>query len=351
MYLETGDPKYKAVADRIWRDLMAPDRNEWFTTDHGSRMATWYAPYNDETMKLWKEWATSGREVNGKRVMEFPYLDTYGALGDTTNNDMFAHESRLMFDSSRGDSTGQLSGDNPIYRGMMTQITQAVINEQRSLPYAAEQIAKSKRLFPAEYYNGRGLKEIVIKEGADADFIVWMSAEKAGDIKIIGPDGKPAQFKIEKIYSRQDINPDWKALELLKITVPKDGQTGFYRIPIWYIGYFGCSLQQVALRTENTLNFSAGAPLYVRPEDIGGSAARIIMRGSPGNSLEVSTLDGTRVFSQTYMRPPEDTVGIEHRFDLPPEKVLRLDDKVGITFPDVKGLVLFVNPDGVFDLP
>jgi hypothetical protein len=350
MYVETGDPKYKAVADRIWRDLMAPDRNEWFTTDHGSRMTTWYAPYNEETMKLWKEWAINGREVNGKRVMEFPYLDTYGALGDMTGNDRFAHLSRLGFDRFRGDSTGQLFGDNPVYRGMAPIITQHVINIQRSLPYAAAQIARSKELFPAEYYNGRGLKEIVIKEDTDADFTIWISAAKAEDIKVNGPDGKPVQLKVEVIYSSKAVNPDWTALELLKITVPKDGQTGFYRVPLDYIGYFGCSLKQVALRADNTLNFSAGAPLYVRPQDIGGTAAHIIMRSTPGNSLEVSTLDGKRVFSQTYMRPPEDTVGIEYRFDLPQEKVLRLDDKVGITFPDVKEIPLYLNPDGIFDL-
>ena len=78
---------------------------------------------------------------------------------------------------------------------------------------------------------------------------------------------------------------------------------------------------------------------------------RILMQYSPGTSLEVFAQSGKRIFSQTYMRPPGDAVAIEKTFPLPAGEVLRLGDKVNIVFPDLKEIPLYLNRDGVFDLP
>ena len=75
------------------------------------------------------------------------------------------------------------------------------------------------------------------------------------------------------------------------------------------------------------------------------------MRGQFGTSLELFTLNGKRIFSQTYVRPREDAVGIEHKIELPADKILCIGDKVGVVFPDAKDIPLYVNPDGIFDLP
>ena len=117
------------------------------------------------------------------------------------------------------------------------------------------------------------------------------------------------------------------------------------------IVYLGCSLKQVAIRASNSLSFVSGDDLYVRSKDLGSGAARILMQNSPGTSLEVFRENGKRLFSQTYMRPAEDAVAIEETFALPENEVLRLGDKLNIVFPDLKQIPLYLNRDGVFDLP
>jgi hypothetical protein len=350
MYLETGDEKYKAVADRIWKDLCYPDRNQWLEGSHGSRMAQWYSQINEDCKKLWIEWATEGRETGGKKVEEFQLPDSCGALGDMLGDDSFALKCRTRFDGDRATYTGQTYGTNPAYRGMVPTITQYIMGYVRCLPHAAGQIARSWEIFPARFLNIAQIKEIVLKEDTDASFTVWMSASDASRIPLTGPDGKPADIQVGPLIGQTKGGKGMMA-GLVKVEVKADGKTGFYRLPTWGVQYLGSSLKQVAIRCGSRLNTPAGVPLYVRSKDLGGVNSRVFLSGSPSSSLEVMTLDGKALFSKTYYRPAQDAVAIEHRFELPPDAILRLRDKVGVWFPDLQEIPLFLNPDGVFDLP
>jgi len=350
MYLETGDEKYKAVADRIWKDLCFPDRNNWYGGSHGARMAHWYSQINDECRKMWEEWTTEGRDVKGKRVKEFQLADTMGALGDLTDDDTLALKCRTRFDGDRAYYTGLTHGTNPVHRGRVPTITQFLMGFVRRLPYAAEQLAKSRRIFPASFVNISHVKEVVVKEDVDTDFTVWTSSRDVSKLAVSGPDGKPAKFEAVPLIGESKGGK--RTVEgLVKIQVEADGKTGFYRMPAWKFQYLGCSLMKVAIRCQNRINTPAGCPLYVRSDDLGGEGTRVFLSGSPGSSLEIFATDGRLLFSKTYYRPAQDAVAIQHRTPLPPGTLLRLRDKVGVSFPDLEEIPLYLNADGVFDLP
>lgn len=137
-------------------------------------------------------------------------------------------------------------------------------------------------------------------------------------------------------------------MSFMKVVVKADGKTGLYRLSRFRLTYFGCSLRDVAFKVGNKINAGVGAPLYVRSDDLGGPHTRFIMTGSPGTSLELFTLDGKRLFSKTLVRPAEDAVGVEQSASLPKGQLLRLGDRRGITFLTGSDIVLFPNPDGVF---
>jgi hypothetical protein len=351
MYLETGEPEYKATADRLWNDLMAPDRNDWYLGTHGSRMAIWYAPFNKDCMRAWKEWSKDGRPAGDARPLELDALDSLGELGELTGDDYYAHRARLAFDGFRATYTGQLRGVNPVFRGMFPAKTQFVMGNFRMAPQAAGQIAKSKRLFPAEYYGLSGIREIVVQKDQDGPFDIWINARDGKTLKIEGPDGKPVAAVMTLLFDYATGKRKVAPTQLVKLTVPADGRTGCYRLPVDGCDYLACSLKRTALRAGKTLRSGNGAALYARTDDLGGKNARIIMRGTPGNSFEVFSQDGKRLFSETTVRPENDAIGIEHRLNLPPGTVVRLGDKVGVTFPDLDEIPLFLNPDGLFDLP
>jgi len=350
MYLETGDEKYKEVADRIWKDLCYPDRNSWHGGSHGSRMAIWYSQINEECRKIWQDWTLNGREVNGKPVEEFNLGDSMGALGDLTGDEALALKCRTRFDGDRATYTGLTHGTNPVHRGRVPTITQYLMGYARRLPYSAAQIAKSREIFPAEFVNISQIKEVVVKEERDAEFFVWLSAQDPKSVKVNGPDGKPADVEVAPLIGQTKGGKGGMS-GLVKVVVKADGKTGCYRIPNWRVQYLGCSLKNVAIRCGNRVNTPAGCPLYVRSDDLGGEQTRVLLSGSPGSSIEIFTIDGRSLFSKTYYRPGEDAVAIEHRVSLPPGTVLCLRDKVGVSFPDVQEIPLYLNPDGIFDLP
>jgi hypothetical protein len=76
MYLETQQPFYKEQADRIWRELCAPDRNDWWLIDHGNRMALYYSQLNEDCKRLWNEWSTSKDRFQGLDVLAAQYRRT-----------------------------------------------------------------------------------------------------------------------------------------------------------------------------------------------------------------------------------------------------------------------------------
>lgn len=352
MYLETGDPAYKETADRIWNSLMEPDRNDWYLGTHGSRVAIWYAPFNESCMQSWKEWTRNGKPgPNDSRTLYLDSLDSLGELGELTGNDYYAHFARLAFDGFRGRYTGQLRGVNPVYRGVFPQKTQFVMGQVRMAGQAAEQIAKSRRLFPAAYYGLSALLEVVMKQDQDGPFDIWIDTQNPEALKVIGPDGQPARFEITPIFNYNTGKRKVRATQFVKLTVAADGQTGVYRLPINTLDYLACSLQQTAIRARNTLQSRNGDALYVRADDLGGANTRILMRSTPGNAFEVFALDGRRLFAQSYVRPENDAMSIEHRLSIPPGTVVKLGDKIGVTFPALEAIPLYLNPDGIFELP
>jgi len=349
MYLETGEPKYKAVADRIWRELCYPEQNVWFNASHAARLCIWYARFNKDCMKSWKEWSKEGRLVGKRRNPEFQYMDSHGVLGDMTGDPFYAHKARMVLDGGLNTYSGMTQGVNPIYRGMVPTITQYIMGWVRMAPYAAEQIAKSRKLFPAGFYGLGYVRDIVIREDADADFYLYVSASSAKQIRIVDPAGKPVKTVVEDVMSGRIGKA--RGVKLYKVTVKADGRKGFYRVRGMFIRYFGCSLRHVAFNIGDTLKGGVGDPLYVRSEDLGGPDTRFLMYGSKGCSLEIFSLEGKRLFSKTYVRPAADAVGIEHRVKLPRRALLRLGDHVGIKFLSGANIPVFLNADGVFDLP
>jgi PcRGLX-like protein C-terminal alpha/alpha toroid domain len=348
MYLETGDEKYKAVADRIWKDLCDPDRGRWYYASHGARMATWYGQINKDCAASWKEWSRNGRKA-GKRVTEeFQYLDGLGTLGDLTGDPFYAHRVRMQFDGFLNGYTGRTSGTNPVYRGMVHTFTQFSMGNARMLPHAVEQIAKSEKLFPAKAYFLGYVREVVVREEKDQDFTIWMSVARGGAPKILGPDRKPATITSEVVasgtYSKR------KKATFLKITVKKDGQSGLYRIPGMSVVYFGSSLKGIAFRLGDSLRGGVGASVYARSDDLGAPKARFLMQGAPSTSLEIFSLDGKRLFSATHVRPHEDAMGIEEQATLPTGTVVRFGDRSGVRFLTGKNVILYADPETIFEL-
>lgn len=349
MYLETGDEKYRKVADRVWRDLCDFDRNDWWGASHGARMACWYAPLNENCMKAWKEWSKEG--VPNKKIGEYPYpfrnVDALAAMGDLSGDSWFAHQARLEFDSAR--SKGMINGNSPIYRGYIpyTMNTQSIMGLCRTLATGKGQIAKSNELFPAGLYNlGDTLKKVIIKEDKDQSFKIRVSGNNEKVFKVIAPDGKPAKFAIKEICKTE---AGTKTSGFYEITVDPDGQTGIYQMPSFPLIHFGCDLEKSAFVVGNILQ-GAGEPLYVKSDSLHAPDVDILIRGSPSASIELFSMAGKRLFSKTLVRPPEDAVAVECSFKVPTGELLRMGDHNGVEIRGVKEIILYPNKEGIFDV-
>ncbi len=85
MYSETQDPFYKEHADRIWTDLCDPDRNRWWSIDHGNRMVLFYAPLNPQVQEIWDSWTSEHPDrLEGIDVLAAQYYQhgRPGAIGE-----------------------------------------------------------------------------------------------------------------------------------------------------------------------------------------------------------------------------------------------------------------------------
>ena len=348
MYLETGDAKYKRTADRIWNDLMRPDRNDWWGGTHGSRLARWYAPFNPECMDAWKKWVKAGL-TSGTACYQAPFreIDSLGDLGDMTDDPWFAHMTRLSFNRWMSESTGLNHGTNPVYRGMIPNMmnTQYYMGLCRQLATGKGQIAKSKQLFPAGFYHLGQVNAVAIRKERDDDFKIWISGADAKAFGVTRPDGKPADTEVKEVF---DSLAGAKSTRFFEINVKKDGQTGAYTMRPFALDYFGCSLKKTVVLVGNRLKGS-GDSLYVRSDDLGAPKITVVMEGSPGASLELFSLDGKTLFSKTMVRPANDAVGVTDKAAIPAGAVLRLGDRTGAMFLGVKEIPLFLNPDGIFD--
>lgn len=350
MYLETGEDHYKKTADRIWRDLCYPDKNEWWGASHGGRMVRWYAPFNEECMKSWKEWTKKGAPVkSGVYKYPFRYVDSLAEMGEMTNDLWYAHMARVNYNRELSQYTGLIHGVNPIFRGMVpyTMNTQYYMGLVRMLATGKGQIVKSRKSFPAGFYHFGKVKGVVIKENKDGEFKIFASGASEKTFNVVKPNGQPADIVVKEVFNSKEGS---KSVKFFKITVKKDGITGMYQIRPFNLDYWGCSLKDTAIIVGNKLKGS-GDTLYVRSNDLGAPEMKIIMNGYPGCSLELFSLGGKRIFSRSMVRPESDAVGVVVDQKIPANTVLRLGDRTGILFKNVKSIPLYLNKDGIFNIP
>jgi hypothetical protein len=136
MYLETQDPFYKTQADRIWNDYCSPKRNEWYTTDHGSRMALYYSQINPDCKQLWAQMAAG---VSPRRP--FQYLDSQAALYTLTGDKQFADEGlkHYRYELMRNQETDRDRSD-PLQWGIARQ-PQLILAALREMMYGSSMLS------------------------------------------------------------------------------------------------------------------------------------------------------------------------------------------------------------------
>lgn len=246
--------------------------------------------------------------------------------------------------------SGMTFGANPIYRGQIPYATQHTMGRVRMVATAAEQIMKSKEVFPADDVNlGMVKAKIVLQEDKDQEFVVWLSKADGENIKITGPDGKGVNFKEEQIFSGESPYKWKKKMIFCKLIVAKDNKAGTYSISKdGYIYHAGSSLKKVAFDLETSDLMGCGVPLYMKSESLGDGVAKFTMRGTPSVSFGLYTLEGKQIFSETYVRPATDNVGIEQEITVPVNSILKTKDRSGIHFDGINSLRVYLNKDGVF---
>lgn len=141
MHLETQKPFYKEQADRIWKDLCAPDRNTWWQMDHGNRMVLYYSQLNDECKKLWNEWSND-------KTDRFDGLDVLAAQYTRTGDIKYAQAALKKFrEYQHGNQSYDPQRTDPLRWGIgMT--TQFILVNLRELCYASKAVADAEAKQP-----------------------------------------------------------------------------------------------------------------------------------------------------------------------------------------------------------
>jgi len=189
---------------------------------------------------------------------------------------------------------------------------------------------------------------MIIKDEQDTEFKIWISS-KGTKLVITGPDGKPVKYLEKVLFKGMGGIKGKHSIQFLEITIPKDGKKGLYRIGPTYTYYFGCSIRKVAIICGNKLTGSGDA-CYVKSDDLGAPEAYFLLTGSPGTSFDIQDLNGKSIFSETFVRPASDAVGVGFNIELPKNKVLKLIDRYGVLFPNLTKIPLYPYQDGVFEL-
>lgn len=135
MYLETQDPKYRSDADRLWNDLCVPNRNEWWTTDHGTRAAMYYSEINPECKKLWGELAL-------EKPGYFDGMDSTTALFLETKNQIYA---KAALEAFQKDTARRKSADSDPLQWGLGGTTQEVLSNIRQMMYVAPALEAAKK--------------------------------------------------------------------------------------------------------------------------------------------------------------------------------------------------------------
>ncbi len=157
MALETQDPNYRAHADRLWRDLCYPERNNWWIMDHGSRAAMYYAQINPECETLWRAWALR------QRPARFVGMDAMAALYKKSGDPNYAEAALRDFQNSETQLFGNgLVRRDPLRWGIEGS-TQAVLAGIRRMVYAGSAVEAARKLVQEGKIPERG-KEIIPEE-------------------------------------------------------------------------------------------------------------------------------------------------------------------------------------------
>lgn len=141
MYLETQLPYYKEQADRLWRELCAPDRNEWWLIDHGNRMALYYSQLNDECQRLWNEWTDSKPD-------RFQGLDVLAAQYRRTGDIKYAQAALKHFHEYQRQAQEYDPERQDALRWSIGTHTQHVLVHIREMCYASTALADAQAREP-----------------------------------------------------------------------------------------------------------------------------------------------------------------------------------------------------------
>lgn len=137
MYLETQQPFYKEQADRLWKELCAPDRNEWWLIDHGNRMVLYYGQLNDECKKLWNEWTDTTKD-------RFQGLDVLAAQYRRTGDIKYAKMALKHFREYQTQSQEyDFEREDPL-RWSIGSHTQHILVHVREMCYASSALAAAQ---------------------------------------------------------------------------------------------------------------------------------------------------------------------------------------------------------------
>jgi hypothetical protein len=231
------------------------------------------------------------------------------------------------------------------------------MGEVRTLANAKGAILKSKEAFPAGFYNLGYTKEIFIKNDTGSGFKIWVGAININpekDFKLSDAEGKTVNAEVKEIFAAlADTGlKGTGGMKFFEINVP-DNRNQIFKMNGFLMSYFGTSTQKAAIIKDASFpSRSTGSDsLYIRSKDFPSNEISVVLAGIPEASLEIFNSDGKIIFSETLVRPEIDAVKEYFKVPLPQDNVLKLGDLRGVQFTNVATVPLYINKNGVFDLP
>jgi len=143
MHQETQDPFYKHHADRLWYEHANPDRNEWWSGDHGSRVAVQYAPLNEDLAKSW-------REIAAQHADRLDNVDSYAGLYRMTGNVKWARRAAEVVRVDVAKLRGQGGHDGDAMMLGLFDDTQHVLATIRELCFAGDAVLAGREALGQE---------------------------------------------------------------------------------------------------------------------------------------------------------------------------------------------------------
>jgi len=137
MYLETQDPSYKKEADRIWKDLCFPEKNEWWLYDHGDRAVMYYSQINPECKTIWVDWALH-------LLDRFAGMYSLSALYLETKDPKYAEAVSRAFQQSYPVKSQEAVKTDPL-RWQIGAATQHILMNLRQMCYAGSTLEAAEQ--------------------------------------------------------------------------------------------------------------------------------------------------------------------------------------------------------------